>query len=182
MKKFFAFVSALALALSLATVPAFAETETISTAAGTSSHDVTATYDAGSGGGSGGGSTIVYSVNIEWGAMEFTYTAASAGKWNPDTHTYGTGTKASWSSNGSNTVKITNHSNAAVTATLSYKSAAGFENITGTFDKATIDLATAVGTAVGSAPTATAKLTLAGELASTTTANTTIGTVTVTLG
>lgn len=183
MKKFFAFVSALALALSLAAVPAFAAGDTIDTATGSSSHAVTATYDAGSGGGSGGGSgTVVYSVNIEWGAMKFTYTAASAGKWDPDTHTYGEDTKASWSSNNTNTVKITNHSNAAVTATLSYSPAAGFESINGTFDKATINLATAENTTLANAPTETARLTLTGELASTTADNTTIGTVTVTLG
>ena len=181
MKKFFAFVSALALALSLAAVPAFAAGDTIDTATGSSSHAVKATYDDGSGSGSGGG-TIVYSVNIEWGAMEFTYTAASKGQWNPDTHAYGEDTKASWTSNGSNTVKITNHSNAAVKATLSYTAATGFEEIIGSFDNATINLATAEGTTLANAPTETARLTLTGELASTTTDNTTIGTVTVTLG
>ncbi len=181
MKKFFAFVSALALALSLAAVPAFAET--IYTSNGSTSHAVTATYDDGSGSGSGGGSgTVVYSVNIEWGAMEFTYTAASAGKWNPDTHSYGANTEASWSSNNTNTVKITNHSNASVTATLSYSPEVGFEGITGIFDNATIDLETAVGTTVASAPTATARLTLSGDLTDTSASKTTIGTVTVTLG
>lgn len=179
MKKFFAFVSALTLALSLAAVPAFAET--INTAAGSSSHAVTATYDDGSGSSGGGSGTIVYSVNIEWGAMEFTYTAASTGKWNPDTHQYDTN-DASWSSGNTNTVTITNHSNAAVTATLSYSPEAGFEGISGTFDKATINLATAEGTSVENAPTETARLTLTSELASTTADNTTIGTVTVTLG
>ena len=52
------------------------------TAAGSDSADVKATYQV------GGEATTVYSVDLEWGAMTFTYTDAFEGTWNPSTHEY----------------------------------------------------------------------------------------------
>ena len=80
MKKKTALVLTLAMVFSLAPLSAYADT--IGTAGGTASHDVTATYRADSSGGAGG---KVYSVDITWGDMAFTYTA-EAGIWDPTTH------------------------------------------------------------------------------------------------
>ena len=165
MKKFLTLIFTLAFVISLATVPAFADT--IDSATGSDSRDVKATYNAGT------SDTTIYSVTITWGAMDFTY---NDGAWDPETHTY----DASWTATG-NTVTVTNHSNAAVTAKLTYTAAQNYIGITGTFGNDTLNLATAVGTAVNNAPTESTKLTLSGALDSSTAANTTIGTVTVTL-
>ena len=181
MKKKLALVLTLAMVFSLAPLSAYADTKsTINTANGTATHDVTATYVAGSSGGAG---TPVYSVDIVWGDMAFTYTE-EAGVWNPATHeTTGAG-GGIWkaTSPDGNKIKVTNHSNAAVTATFSYAAATGYDSISGSFDKATLNLATAVDTEVSNAPSDTAELTLTGALASTVTTSTKIGTITVTLG
>lgn len=178
MKKKLALVLTLAMVFSLAPLSAYADT--ITGLGGTASCDVKATYVAGSSGGAG---TKVYSVDIVWGDMAFTYTE-EAGVWNPATHeTTGAG-GGIWSVNNTdgNKIKVTNHSNAAVTATFSYAAAPGYDSISGSFDKTTLNLATAVDTEVSNAPSDTAALTLTGALASSTAANTTIGTITVTLG
>ena len=178
MKKKTALVLTLAMVFSLAPLSAYADT--IGTAGGTASHDVTATYTTDSTGGAGG---TVYSVDIAWGDMEFTYTAA-AGVWDPVTHTITGADGGTWSATntGGNQIKVTNHSNTAVTATFSYAAASGYEGISGSFDKTSLDLATAVGTEVSNAPKDSAALTLSGALDSATAASTKIGTITVTLG
>ena len=178
MKKKLALVLTLAMVFSLAPLSAYADT--ITGLGGTASCDVKATYVAGSSGGAG---TKVYSVDIVWGDMAFTYTE-EAGVWNPATHeTTGAGGGV-WkaTSPDGNKIKVTNHSNAAVTATFSYAAATGYDSISGSFDKATLNLATAVDTEVSNAPSDTAELTLTGALASTVTTSTKIGTITVTLG
>lgn len=179
MKKKLALVLTLAMVFSLAPLSAYAN-DTITGVGGTASCDVKATYVDGTSGGAGG---TVYSVDIVWGDMAFTYTE-EAGVWDPATHkTTGAGGGV-WSVNnsGGNKIKVTNHSNAAVTATINYTPASGYEGITGSFDKTTLDLATAVGTEVSNAPSGSAALSLEGALDSNTAANTTIGTITVTLG
>ena len=181
MKKKLALVLTLAMVFSLAPLSAYADTNsTINTANGTATHDVTATYVDGTSGGAGG---TVYSVVIDWGDMAFTYTE-EAGVWNPETHqTTGAG-GGIWKATtpDGNKIKVTNHSNTAVTATFSYAPAAGYGDISGRFDNTSLTLQTAVGTQVSSAPSGSAELTLDGALASSTAANTTIGTITVTLG
>lgn len=177
MKKKTALVLTLAMVFSLAPLSAYADT--IASVGGSASHDVTATYRADSSGGAGG---TVYSVDITWGDMAFTYTA-EAGIWDPTTHKTTDAEGGVWTVNndGGNTIKVTNHSNTGVTAAFSYAAASGFEGITGTFDNASLNLETAVGTTVEAAPKATASLSLNGALGSTTTDNTKIGTITVTL-
>lgn len=177
MKKKTALVLTLAVVFSLAPLSAYADT--IGTAGGTASHDVTATYRADSSGGAGG---TVYSVDITWGDMAFTYTA-EAGIWDPKTHTTTSSTGGVWTVNNTDGDKITvtNHSNTDVTATFSYAAASDFDGITGTFDNASLNLESAVGTAVEAAPKATTSLSLDGALGSTTADNTKIGTITVTL-
>lgn len=177
MKKKTALVLTLAMVFSLAPLSAYADT--IGTAGGTASHDVTATYRADSSGGAGG---TVYSVDITWGDMAFTYTA-EAGIWDPTTHKITDAEGGVWTvdKEGGNTITVTNHSNTGVTAAFSYAAASDFDGITGTFDNASLNLETAVGTAVDEAPNGTAALSLSGALGSTTADNTKIGTITVTL-
>ena len=178
MKKKTALVLTLAMVFSLAPLSAYADT--ISAAGGTASHDVTATYRADSSGGAGG---TVYSVDITWGDMAFTYTA-EAGIWDPATHKTTDAEGGVWTvdnKDGGNTITVTNHSNTGVTAAFSYAPASGFEGISGSFDNASLALETAVGTEVANAPKGTAALTLTGALGSDTAANATIGTITVTL-
>ena len=173
MKQIFTLALTFLLIFSLVTVTAFAE-PTINTQNGTATKAVKASYSAGAGGGT------VYSVDITWGSMAFTYSEGSSPTWNPATHTYSSGGTGGWSHNG-NTVTVTNHSNTEVTATLTYTPEAGYDGISGNFDKTEMDLATAVDTPVVSAPTDTAALTLSGTLASTLTDPTTVGTITVTI-
>lgn len=177
MKKKTALVLTLAMVFSLAPLSAYAET--ITAVGSSASHDVTATYRADSSGGAGG---TVYSVDITWGDMAFTYTA-EAGIWDPATHKTTDAEGGVWTVNndGGNTIKVTNHSNTGVTAAFSYAAASGFEGITGTFDNTSLNLETAVGTTVEAAPKATTSLSLNGALGSTTADNTKIGTITVTL-
>lgn len=165
MKKIFALILTFALALTAASVPAFAA-DTIGKG-GSAVKDVKATYSAGD------SATIVYSVDITWGEMSFTY---NDGAWDPDTHKY----DASWSSKG-NTVTVTNHSNTAVTAKLSYTAADNYTDIAGKFEKGELSLATAVGTDISNAPHGSDTLTVSGALSSETPADTIIGRVTVTL-
>ena len=166
MKKFFALALALVLTCTLA-VTCFA-----ATTAGTG--DVKATYVAGT------TSAVVYDVDVSFGDMAFTYTAASQGTWDPDTHTYKNIADATWTvGENQNKITVTNHSNAAVAVTVSYAKATGFDGITGTVTNGSFNLATAVGTAKENAPTNTATLNLSGDLAAGTTAAT-VGTLTVT--
>ena len=176
MKKKTALVLTLAMVFSLAPLSAYADT--ITAVGGTASHDVTATYRADSSGGAGG---TVYSVDITWGDMAFTYTA-EAGIWDPATHKTTGAEGGVWTvdKDGGNTITVTNHSNTGVTA-FSYAADTGFEGITGTFDNASLKLESAVGTTVEAAPKATTSLSLNGALGSTTADNTKIGTITVAL-
>ena len=182
MKKTLALLLTLAMVLSLAIVPAAATTtNNITTIGGTATHDVTATYKTSSSGSTGGGT--VYSVDITWGDMAFTYTAGSAGTWDPNTHSVTGGTSGAWTPDTSdgNKITVTNHSNARITATLTYTAETAFSDITGTFSKTSLSLATAEGTTVANAPSDYTTLSLAGALASSTSTGTKIGTITVTL-
>lgn len=66
---------------------------------------------------------IVYSVEVSWTAMNFTYTVPSKGIWDPEKHEY-TGAdptaQSVWSEPA--TITITNHSNNEVLASLGYQS------------------------------------------------------------
>lgn len=174
MKQIFTLALTFLLIFSLVTVTAFATNDKIEATGGTATKAVKASYSAGAGGGT------VYSVDITWGNMEFTYSAGSGSTWNPANHTYSLGGAGGWSHNG-NTVTVTNHSNTEVTATLAYASTEGFKGISGSFDKSTMNLKTADGTTFENAPKDTAALTLSGALDSSVTGSATIGTITVTI-
>lgn len=175
MKKVLTIILSLAL-LSMASVTAFAASP-ITSVGGSDSADVKGTYVA------GGTAATVYSVDIAWGSMDFTYTDASQGTWNPENHQYDGAVAANWScETDANKITVTNHSNAAVIAQFSYAPESGYNGINGAFSNETLNLGTAVGTEVSSAPSGSVTLSLTGELSSETAANTKIGTVTVTLG
>lgn len=159
------------------------DTYTPITINGNDSVNVTGTYVAGE------DATTIYSVDISWGDMKFTYTGEIAGTWNPATHETSAGTAAAWTVDtaaadgklAGNEVKVTNHSNGAITATVAYKSLDAYSAVTGTVTNGTLNLASAVETTYENAPNGTASLTLSGELPSTHTAGAQIGTVTVTI-
>ena len=158
--------------------------EPITQIGGTASQEVKAKYTATQ------EAQTVYSVDIAWGSMEYTYTIDSEGKWNPETHKFDEKSEAgSWScSDGADAVKVTNHSNAAVKAEFSYAAESeyngitgSFNGITGSFDGSTANLVTAEDTTPDEAPTGTVQLTLNGNLNKNVKTNTKIGTATVTL-
>ncbi|NLJ40049.1 MAG: hypothetical protein GX352_00320 [Clostridiales bacterium] len=150
--------------------------ETIGGEGGSTTVDVKGTYKQ------GGAETIVYSVDIIWGSMEFTYTSAGAGTWDPSTHKSDGQTDAAWSCiNDANKITVTNHSNTAVKATFAYASEPAYETVNGSFGNSPLNLATAIGTQLGSAPSGNATLTLSGSLAQNVSAKTKVGTVTITI-
>lgn len=174
MKQIFTLALTFLLIFSLVTVTAFATNDKIEATGGTATKDVTASYHSGAGG------SPVYSVDITWGSMAFTYSAGSGSTWDPTTHTYSSGGAGGWSHSG-NTVTVTNHSNTGVTAKLAYASETGFTGITGSFDRSTMNLETAEGKTFENASKDTAALTLSGTLDSSVTRPTKIGTITVTI-
>ena len=172
MKKALSIILALVMALSLS-VTAFAATND-----GTSGTDITVngTYVPGTTG------AEQISVDIVWDAMDFTYTGASQGTWNPATHAYDGATAGGWSDNTPG-ITVKNHSNVAVKATLGFKAdVAGvvgtFTETSGTANDKVLELATAEGTEVSAAPTATANFGISGAAID---ADKTLGTITVTV-
>lgn len=142
---------------------------------GSDSHNVVAKYN------SGITTPDVYSVDVKWGAMEFTYNVGGAREWNADNHSYSDRSSANWEPSG-NTVTVTNHSNKAVTASFGFVKDNGvIENIAGDFsvDSEQLDAGTVGG--YDSADNVTSTLTISGELDSAKTTFTKIGTVTVTV-
>ena len=168
MKKFLSIALALVLTLALA-VTCFAAID--KTGTGSETKTVTAKYVGPT------YSADVYGVDVEFGKMEFTYTAAKQGTWNPDTHAYDEAAAAAWTADG-NTVEVTNHSNVDITVNVAYANAQGVTGVTGTFDKPSFDLTAGVVGDINGADSDVATLTLAGEIAA---ANDAIGTVTVTI-
>ena len=168
MKKFLSIALALVLTLALS-VTCFAAID--AEGAGSETKTVTAKYVAPTFSGD------VYGVDVEFGKMEFTYTAAKQGTWDPETHTYLESATAKWTADG-NTVEVTNHSNVAITVTVEYENAQGVEGVTGSLENGTFDLAAGVENKPTEAASGTATLTLAGEIAAD---NDAIGTVTVTI-
>ena len=157
MKKTLSIILAIVLALSLSVTAFAAETNE-----GSSPTDITVngTFVSGT------ASDEKISVDIVWESMDFTYTGASQGTWNPVTHTYEGATEGGWSDN-TPAITVTNHSNAAINATLGFT--ADVTGVVGTFTEASgtandnvLELATAEGTEVANAPTATANFGISG--------------------
>jgi len=173
LKKFTAIILAVMLVMAMSATAFAAESGTIDTAAGSKTIDVSAQYTTNA------TTPTVYSVDLAWDAMSFTYTAAGTREWNPSTHSYKDNTTASWSDG--KTITVTNHSNAAVTAGFAYAASDGFAAAAGSFTASTLSLATAVDTTVSGAPKSTTTFSLSGTLPNTQTTSGKIGTITVTL-
>ena len=103
MRKTISIVLALVLLLSLSTT-AFA-----SELGGT--QDVTAKYEKTE------NEEAIYNVDLNWGNLTFTYTEHTEKTWNPSTHTYEEVVTGEWDKTES-TIKVTNHSNVAVTVAM----------------------------------------------------------------
>lgn len=174
MKKVFAFLLTIMMMLTMTmTTTAFAS-ETVTSDGGTASIGVKAKYVDGT----STNSTI--SVNVSWGAMEFTYSTGGTQTWNPTTHQYTGNTTAGWSETG-NTVTVTNHSDSAVKVAFGFQAETGY-GVTGSFSNDSINLPSAVGKATtASELTGTSTLTLDGTLSNTVTTSTKVGTITVTI-
>lgn len=168
MKKLVSLLAAAALTCAMGTTAFAADQDGVST--GDYTADVKGTYQAGA---------VVYSVDIAWTDMSFTYTGAGEGTWNPETHQYSGSSEGAWTAS-NDSITVTNHSNAAVKATASYKAETGYESTTMTFGNNEATVATAVGTEVASAPSATITVTPGGTLAESANGGK-IGTITVSI-
>lgn len=117
----------------------------------------------------------VYSVDITWEGLSFTYNEAFKGEWNTTSHTYENSTEAGWNNN-KGTFLIVNHSNAAVKAIPAYQYNEGFETTGMSFSSNPLNLASAES---GTAQTGTISVTPTGTLPKNT--NGVIGTITITI-
>lgn len=121
--------------------------------------------------------TKILSVDVAWTSMNFRYAAQQQGTWQPDSHTYeGATTEAGWV-NDSATITVNNHSNMAVTASLSYTPGT-VTTVTGDFGKKTMELETAEDTDKDNPPTDSTTFTVDGRLSE---GDTDLGTITVTV-
>lgn len=171
MKKLVSMLFAAALVCTMSTTAFAADQDGVGT--GSYSADVKGTYQA------GGSGAVVYSVDIAWTDMSFTYTGAGGGTWDPETHQYSGSSEGAWTAS-NDSITVTNHSNAAVKATASYQAETGYESTTMTFGNNGATVATAVGTEVASAPSATITVTPGGTLAESANGGK-IGTITVSI-
>lgn len=175
MKKIIAAALALTMTLGLSTT-AFAAEGSVN-GAGTGAQDpinVTAKYN------DGATTPTVYSVDLTWEDMTFTYNASGTRTWNPDTHTYTDTTSAGWDKTTAE-VTATNHSNAAVNVTVAYAQTGDY-GVTGTLSNANFNLAAGVEGDYANAASDKATLTISGTPNSTVTAEgVTVGTITVTI-
>ena len=171
MKKITTLLAAAALTCAMGTTAFAADQDGVST--GDYTADVNGTYQA------GGSGAVVYSVDIAWTNMNFTYTGAGEGTWDPETHQYSGSSEGAWTAS-DESITVTNHSNAAVKATAKFEADSGYESTTMTFGNNGATVATAVGTDVASAPSATITVTPGGTLAESADGGK-IGTITVSI-
>lgn len=172
MKKVISLILALIMVMSLS-VSAFAA-EGVGNGSSDSA-DVKGTY-------SSTATVPVYSVDIAWDGLSFTYNGAFEGNWNPESHEYEDATAAGWAA-GHGTITVTNHSNAEITATPSYTANESYKSAGMLFSTNALKVATAdngVDGAAGTAVTGTITVTPTGSLPEGT-ANATIGKITITI-
>lgn len=121
----------------------------------------------------------VYSVDISWGAMKFTYTETGTRTWNPADHSYNGEPSGAWEAEG-NTITVTNHSNADVTADFAFQPAEGITGLDGKFSVPQGSLAAGEVGHYNDAESVQSSLTLDGSYTGNT-EMTTVGSVTVTI-
>ncbi len=120
----------------------------------------------------------IISVDIAWDAMDFTYTGASQGTWNP----VATPMKAQQRAAGRTTRRHHRHQSFQCGCERNAWLTANFTGVVGTFEASgtendnVLELATAEGTEVANAPTATANFGISGAAID---ANKALGTITV---
>lgn len=108
----------------------------------------------------------VYSVDVTWGAMSFTYVHNGTKTWNDNTHEYDVKYTSEWQAEG-NTIKLTNHSNTAVQANFRYNNGTQYSGVTGSFNSTVLNLPSALGKAVNASElTGVRTLTLSGSMPS----------------
>ena len=149
-------ITIIALVLTVAMCASFVASAATISGLSSESKDVSVTYNTTA----EDTTTVVYSVDVTWTDVAFTYDAGTT-VWNPSTHAYdAAGASASWK-DASGTVKVTNHSNAAVNVAVAFTSASnGSAKVS--VSSGTFSLATAAGTTVANAPTKTVTLTASG--------------------
>ena len=138
--------------------------------------DVTAKYN------DGVTEPTVYSVDLTWEDMTFTYNESGTRIWDPDTHTYKDTTSAGWDKNTA-AVTATNHSNTEVTVSFTY-TPQGNTGVTASMSKLSFILDAGVENMPNDAATNSSLLTIKGDTkpnSSVTAEGVTIGTITVTI-
>ena len=136
--------------------------------------DVTAKYN------DGVKEPTVYSVDLTWEDMTFTYNESGTRTWDPDTHTY-TDTTSAGRDKVTAAVTATNHSNAEVKVSFTY-TPQGDTGVTASMSKDSFKLAAGVENKPNEAATDSSILTITGTPNDSVTAEgVTIGTITVTI-
>ncbi len=123
---------------------------------------------------------VVYSVDMKWEDMTFTYHEKSTRVWNPTDHTYSEEITGEWDKNTA-AILVTNHSNADVKVGFVYKTA-GNTDLTATLDVTESTLKAGVENDYEHADNVTSKLTLSGKPNKTVSeSGSKIGTITITV-
>ena len=168
MKKLLSIIITLVLVLSMS-VNVFAAENTSQTVTGTYNAEIT--------------EKTVYSVDIAWGSMEFTY-EVPADVWDGENHKYVSGGDAKWSyASGANAVTVTNSSNAAMDVAVTANVTA--DGVTATVTNGSFTLGSAAEGATtevaGEKTKGGAEIVLSGVLKDTDADKSVIGSVTVTI-
>ena len=136
--------------------------------------DVTAKYN------DGATEPTVYSVDLTWEDMTFTYNESGTRTWDPDTHTYTDTTSAGWDKITA-TVTATNHSTPRLRSN-SIHTPQGDTGVNASMSKDSFKLAAGVENKPNEAATDSSILTITGTPNNSVTAEgVTIGTITVTI-
>ncbi len=124
----------------------------------------------------------VYSVEIVWDNMTFSYSEAGTMDWNPETHTYTENVTAGWDKTSAD-VTVTNHSNVDVDVTFGYVPVESYGVTTGlTNTDAAVNLTAGVVGEADEAASVTATLSVSGTPSETVTEEgVVIGTITITI-
>ncbi len=124
--------------------------------------------------------TSIYSVDISWDDMTFTYASSTTRTWNPADHTYTTSNEGGWNKTTA-AVKVVNHSNSDVAVTVAY-APVGDTGVTGTLDITSDTLAAGVENKYAEADSGIYTLTISGTPnAAVSETGVQIGTITVTI-
>ena len=174
MKKLIATALALTMTLSLSTTALAAGNVDGAGVGSQDPIDVTAKYNNST------ADPTVYSVDLTWEDMTFTYSESGSRTWDPDTHTYTDTTSAGWDKIAA-AVTATNHSNTEVTVSFTY-TPQGATGVNASMSKDSFKLAAGVENRPNEAATDSSILTITGTPNNSVTAEgVTIGTITVTI-